>query len=44
MKAKFNSWVAKLAMKTAISAAGAASFWNTYQPKEPAKLKDIAAK
>lgn len=33
--------VAKLALKSAKTACGAASFFGPYQPKEPANLKDI---
>ncbi len=32
---------ASLAMYSAISGSGAASNWNTYQPKEPAKIKEL---
>ncbi len=35
---------AEVVLKAAKSAAGAASEWNTYQPKEPAMLKAIAKK
>ena len=35
---------AEVVLKAAKSAAGAASDWNTYQPKEPAMLKAIAKK
>lgn len=33
--------VAKIVLGTAKQAAGAASWWDTYQPKEPANIKDI---
>ncbi len=33
--------IAKLALKSAKAACGAASFFGPYQPKEPANLKDI---
>lgn len=36
--------VAKLGLGMAKNAAGAASWWDTYQPKEPAKLKSICKK
>ncbi len=36
--------VAKLGLGMAKNAAGAASWWDTYQPKEPAKLKSIGKK
>jgi len=42
MKETMAKLVAKLALNTAISACGAASNWNTYQPKEPAALKQMA--
>jgi cyclic lactone autoinducer peptide len=38
---KLAEVVAKIAMKTAISAGGAASQWNVYQPVEPAALKKL---
>lgn len=38
---KLNEIVAKIALKAAISAAGAASDWSTYQPKEPEILKTL---
>ncbi len=34
--------VAAVAKKTAVSACGAASNWNAYQPKEPAALKEMS--
>lgn len=34
--------VAAIVKKTAVSAGGAASNWNAYQPKEPAALKNMA--
>ena len=34
--------LANVVLKAAKSAAGSASDWNTYQPKEPAMLKTIA--
>ena len=34
--------IASIVKRTAISACGAASNWNAYQPKEPAILKTIA--
>lgn len=33
--------LAALALYSAKSAAGAASGWNVYQPKEPANLKEL---
>lgn len=33
--------IAALALYSAKSAAGAASTWNSYQPKEPANLKEL---
>lgn len=36
--------VAKLGLGMAKNAAGAASWWDTYQPKEPAKLKSMCKK
>lgn len=33
--------IAKLAVKNAKIACGAASFYASYQPKEPANLKDL---
>ena len=44
MKRKFNHLVALVALKTAKASAGAASLWNTFQPKEPAQLREIANK
>ncbi len=42
MKEKVAKMLAKFAHKTAASACGAASNWNTYQPKEPAALKKFS--
>lgn len=39
MKEKVAKMLATIAHKTAVSACGAASNWNSYQPKEPAALK-----
>lgn len=39
MKKRIAKLVADLALKSAKSAAGAASDWHAYQPKEPAALK-----
>lgn len=39
MKKAIAEKVAKLVLATAKSAAGAASDWGTYQPKEPIALK-----
>ena len=36
--------ITTIAMKAAKSAAGAASDWNTYQPKEPASLRKVIKK
>lgn len=33
--------IAKVALKSAKAACGAASYYGPYQPKEPANLKDI---
>lgn len=44
MKELITKKVADLILKVAKSAAGSASDWNTYQPKEPAMLKNIANK
>lgn len=33
--------IAKLALKSAKAACGAASFYGPYQPKEPANLKEL---
>ncbi len=43
MKARslFAKAIAKLAVKNAKIACGAASFYASYQPKEPANLKDL---
>ena len=38
---KIAELAAKLALKAAKSAAGAASDWNMHQPKEPAALKKL---
>lgn len=38
---KIAKLAASLALKAAKSAAGAASEWNVYQPKEPASLKKL---
>lgn len=38
---KLASFISKMAMKAAISAGGAASQWNVYQPVEPAALKQL---
>ncbi len=35
------SFFANILYSSAISAGGAASNWNTYQPEEPAKLKEL---
>ncbi len=42
MKEQMAKLIAKIAHNTAVSACGAASNWNIYQPKEPATLKKIA--
>lgn len=39
MKKRITKLVADIALKSAKSAAGAASDWQLYQPKEPAALK-----
>lgn len=36
--------VSNIALKTAIKAAGAASWWDSYQPKEPKELKTTFAR
>jgi cyclic lactone autoinducer peptide len=41
MKKKLAEVLSGLALKFAKSAAGAASDWSTYQPKEPDKLKEL---
>lgn len=43
MKAKIivAKFIAKLALKSAKVACGAASYYGPYQPKEPANLKNI---
>jgi len=38
---KISKLIADIALFAAKSAAGAASQWNTYQPKEPALLKKL---
>ena len=38
---KLAKLAAALALKAAKSAAGSASEWNVYQPKEPASLKKL---
>ena len=38
---KIGKIIAAVALKAAKSAAGAASEWNIYQPKEPAILKKL---
>ena len=38
---KLAEIIAKLAMKAAISAGGAASQWNIYQPVEPAAVTKL---
>lgn len=42
MKRKLAQLAADTAKKIAVSACGAASFWNMHQPKEPASLKKLA--
>ncbi len=44
MKKIMAKKAAEVVLKAAKSAAGSASDWNTYQPKEPAMLKTIAKK
>jgi cyclic lactone autoinducer peptide len=39
---KIEKMVAKLALKTAVSACGAASNWNVCQPVEPKSLKKFS--
>ena len=41
VKAIIAKTIAKLAIKSAKAACGAASCYGPYQPKEPANLKDI---
>lgn len=41
VKAAAAKAMAKLALKSAKTAHGAASWFGTYQPKEPANLKNI---
>lgn len=40
-KATIAKTIAKLALKSAKTACGAASFFGPYQPKEPANLKNV---
>ncbi len=40
-KATVAKAIAKLALKSAKTACGAASYYGPYQPKEPANLKNI---
>jgi cyclic lactone autoinducer peptide len=42
MKGKISKVIADFVLKVAKSAAGAASEWSTYQPKEPEMLKKIS--
>ncbi len=42
MKKKIAEILAKFARKTAVSACGATSNWNTYQPKEPSALRKFS--
>ena len=41
MKKKIEKLIADIALKSAKSAAGAASEWHVYQPKEPAILRSL---
>ena len=41
MKKTIAKLIANISKRAAISAHGAASNWNTYQPKEPAAIKKI---
>lgn len=41
MKKRIAKLVADISLKAAKSAAGAASEWGAYQPKEPALLKKL---
>lgn len=41
VKAMIAKAIAKLALKSAKMACGAASYYGSYQPKEPANLKNI---
>ncbi len=41
VKAKVAKTIAKVALKSAKTAHGAASFFGPYQPKEPANLKKM---
>lgn len=41
VKAMVAKAIAKLAFKSAKMACGAASYYGSYQPKEPANLKDV---
>lgn len=42
MKRKLAKLTADAAKKIAVAACGMASFWNSYQPQEPASLKKLA--
>lgn len=42
MKGKISKSIADIVLKIAKSAAGAASEWSTYQPKEPEMIKKIS--
>ncbi len=44
MKISFIKKVADIVLKAAKSAAGSASDWYSYQPKEPQKLKEMMSK
>jgi len=44
MKKFVDKVIAKIAFASAVSGAGAASTWNTYQPKEPEILTEKAIK
>lgn len=35
----FGKVIARVAYRSAVAAAGMASFWNVYQPKEPKSLR-----
>lgn len=41
MKKTIEKLIAKTAIASAKIAAGSASLWNTYQPKEPRALKKV---
>lgn len=41
VKAMIAKAIAKLALKSAKMACGAASYYGSYQPKEPANLKNV---